>query len=346
MSDKSEFTESYSSQSNSSSETDEPVKRKNKSNINLNNKNKQSNKNNSKQPEKHIIPFESLPENLKSYITKDIWITWSFHRQQSYQQMLNNPNTFFYRNRPPWESQKCGPFTNQEEILFLERLNYFRDSLGINDGMWGYFSVPIIGRVGYQCSNFYRLLVLEKKIIDNNYILGENGRLKCVNRSRSKLNKKSLNILEQEAIKYISEYIQNNNLKNFEPKKTIITKKEKKIIYESTSSSTEIYNEEEDLEEEEEEEELQEEEEEEEEIIIKYNLCPFIGAKDQITNKPMKRPTINPNGFMLDYNTWINIINKKINYNIKIDLCNINELIEITSKNYEKYKLEIINVFI
>ena len=47
--------------------------------------------------------------------------------------------------------------------------------MGAN-GQWGIFSMAIPGRVGYQCSNFYRLLVETKQIHDPNYVLDERGK--------------------------------------------------------------------------------------------------------------------------------------------------------------------------
>jgi hypothetical protein len=80
--------------------------------------------------------------------------------------MLANPNTFFYRNRLPGDAQKFGSFTPQERDQFMERIRYFREDLQIEDGVWGLFAVPILGRLGYQCSNFYRVLLQEGKISD------------------------------------------------------------------------------------------------------------------------------------------------------------------------------------
>ena len=122
--------------------------------------------------------FEQIPEDLKIYVTQEIWDGWSPIRRESFMQIIKNPNTFFYRNRPPGDPQKYGPFTAEEESQFLERLKYFREELNINDGLWGLFSVPIKGRVGYQCSNFYRLLIKNKKVEDDRYEVQEDGKLK------------------------------------------------------------------------------------------------------------------------------------------------------------------------
>ncbi len=39
----------------------------------------------------------------------------------------------------------------EERALFFQRV----EEIGVN-GQWGIFSMVIPGRVGYQCSNFYR----------------------------------------------------------------------------------------------------------------------------------------------------------------------------------------------
>lgn len=56
--------------------------------------------------------------------------------------------------------------------MFFQRL----DELGAN-GQWGIFSMTIPGRVGYQCSNFYRLLIKNKEVIDPNYIIDAKGKI-------------------------------------------------------------------------------------------------------------------------------------------------------------------------
>mmetsp|Transcript_95117 Transcript_95117/g.116457 ORF Transcript_95117/g.116457 Transcript_95117/m.116457 type:complete len:133 (-) Transcript_95117:158-556(-) len=53
--------------------------------------------------------------------------------------------------------------------------------MGVNGGQWGTFSQAIPGRVGYQCSNFWRKLIQHGKVNDYNYNL-QNGKLKLVKR--------------------------------------------------------------------------------------------------------------------------------------------------------------------
>lgn len=119
-----------------------------------------------------------IPNNLKVYVSQEIWSSWSNIRRDSFKQIIKNPNSFFYRNRPPGEPQKYGPFTQAEEKIFVQRLKYFREELGIKDGLWGYFAVPLEGRVGYQCSNYYRKMIQDGKIRDDNYEVMPDGKLR------------------------------------------------------------------------------------------------------------------------------------------------------------------------
>jgi hypothetical protein len=55
---------------------------------------------------------------------------------------------------------------------------------------WGIFSMAIPGRVGYQCSNFYRLLIKQGRLVDEKYEITEEGEvnnytLKCFLVSKS-----------------------------------------------------------------------------------------------------------------------------------------------------------------
>lgn len=148
-----------------------------------------------------------MPENLRAVIPNDIWNSWSNIRRASFKQIMKNPNSFFYRNRPPGDPQKYGPFTAAEEKQFIERLKYFREELGVNEGLWGYFSVPILGRLGYQCSNFYRSLIASGKIVDSSYELMPDGKLRYLYGGTKiggdKLPQKVMSILDKEAFAFI-----------------------------------------------------------------------------------------------------------------------------------------------
>ncbi|KAI8377647.1 uncharacterized protein BYT42DRAFT_614312 [Radiomyces spectabilis] len=96
---------------------------------------------------------------------------WSQARIRAYQMIDENPNSYYYRFNAPGEEQRKGQWTEDEKKVFFERLR----EVGAN-GQWGIFSMKVPGRVGYQCSNFYRLLVETKKIKDPNYVLDERGK--------------------------------------------------------------------------------------------------------------------------------------------------------------------------
>ncbi|KAI7864877.1 hypothetical protein BDF14DRAFT_1829766 [Spinellus fusiger] len=96
---------------------------------------------------------------------------WSQARIRAYQMIDQNPNSYYYRFNAPGEIQRKGQWTEEEKELFHERLR----EVGAN-GQWGIFSIKIPGRVGYQCSNYYRLLIETKKILDPNYVIDEKGK--------------------------------------------------------------------------------------------------------------------------------------------------------------------------
>ncbi|CAB4378462.1 hypothetical protein RhiirA5_353860 [Rhizophagus irregularis] len=96
---------------------------------------------------------------------------WSEARIKAYKAIDTKPNTYYYRFNAPGEEQKKGQWTQEEEELFFKRLK----EIGA-DGQWGIFSMAIPGRVGYQCSNFYRLLIETGRVKDPNYVLDEKGK--------------------------------------------------------------------------------------------------------------------------------------------------------------------------
>merc|ERR1719320_1839006 len=89
---------------------------------------------------------------------------WSKARRKAYKAIEKNPNAYHYRFNKPGETQAKGAWTADEHKRFMEVLL----EKGANT-YWGIFSINIKGRVGYQCSNYYRLLVKHIKIWDPNY---------------------------------------------------------------------------------------------------------------------------------------------------------------------------------
>ncbi|KAL7315224.1 hypothetical protein PS15m_006701 [Mucor circinelloides] len=96
---------------------------------------------------------------------------WSSARIRAYQMIEQNPNSYYYRFNAPGEEQRRGQWTQEEQALFHKRLA----EVG-SKGQWGIFAMKIPGRVGYQCSNYYRLLIETNQIQDPNYVLDEHGK--------------------------------------------------------------------------------------------------------------------------------------------------------------------------
>ncbi|OHT00899.1 hypothetical protein TRFO_32337 [Tritrichomonas foetus] len=145
------------------------------------------------------LKYDEIPEQLRQYVTEEVWESYYPARRESFVKMFQNPNSFFYRNRPPGDPQIFGAFTSQEEELFIQRINYFRNDLKIYDRLWGLFAVPFKGRLGYQCMNFYRHL------IDIGVLKKCKPKADGMRRSRGTVAPEVIKQLEQEAFAFIKE---------------------------------------------------------------------------------------------------------------------------------------------
>ncbi|KAF1800853.1 Homeodomain-like DNA binding domain-containing transcription factor [Mucor lusitanicus] len=96
---------------------------------------------------------------------------WSEARIRSFKMIEKNPNSYYYRFNEPGEEQRRGPWTEDEKKLFIDRLKVMG-----TEGQWGLFSKGIPGRVGYQCSNYYRFLIETKQLQDEKYVIASNGK--------------------------------------------------------------------------------------------------------------------------------------------------------------------------
>ncbi|CAO3654858.1 unnamed protein product [Mucor hiemalis] len=101
----------------------------------------------------------------------DGYAGWSAARLRAFKMIDKNPNSYYYRFNAPGEQQKKGKWTDEENALFLKRLQ----QVGANS-QWGIFSIAIPGRVGYQCSNYYRFMIEMGQLHDPNYVLDEKGK--------------------------------------------------------------------------------------------------------------------------------------------------------------------------
>eukprot|EP01083_Nonionella_stella_P197445 725920_1 len=105
-------------------------------------------------------------------------------QKSAYENRVKNPNGFYYRFNDSGEKQKNGGWSNSEHKSFMKRVLEF----GVNIE-WGFFSQVVAGRVGYQCSNYWRKLMDDGYVKDENYVMekGKNGKMK-----RRQLKKKEI----------------------------------------------------------------------------------------------------------------------------------------------------------
>ncbi|KAJ1977613.1 hypothetical protein H4R34_003512 [Dimargaris verticillata] len=90
---------------------------------------------------------------------------WSSAKFTASKLFQKNPNAYFYRHNEPNVDQHTGDWTEEEAQLFLDVARRY----GCGD-KWGLFASYIPHRVGYQCSNYYRQVVLPQGwVIDSNY---------------------------------------------------------------------------------------------------------------------------------------------------------------------------------
>ena len=326
---------------------------------------KSAKKDKSKKSDNSDAPDNSIiPEKLRFYVSQEIWSMWSPIRRESFKMIIKNPNTFFYRNRPPGDPQKCGPFTSEEEEQFLKRLKYFREELKIQDGLWGFFSVPIRGRVGYQCSNFYRLLIKAGKVVDDHYELQEDGKLKFIKgQTKETPSPEVMQLLEKEAFDFIKQCMTTEDgvvpqvsmpiqVTADNTTRPVFTKpykikraskeivnfighernlRERKSIQDTLSNGAKNAG-------------------------INTNLrtlhacfdrnhsCPLYGATDPMTKEPIEVPMMDPSGFVMDLKSWRRVFRHNEMPPCQFLANDENDLIEINPKNFNHFRSLITNI--
>lgn len=214
-------------------------------------------------------------------VSKAVWSSWSLAHQHSYLKGVKNPNTYFYRNLPPGETQKNGAWSSDEKKVFLERLEEMRKKYGPNSSpQWGIFSMQIKGRVGYQCANYYRKLVKDGEITDDGYSLDENGKLHF--KPLMKIRKKAkVERSENKKVKQMS-------------------------IYDQWSTQN-----------------------------------PLVGMKDFITAEDIKVPAMSPDGYVLDYKTWLSLLKEKSENPFTGTHLNKRQLVILNHENIDEYRHKI-----
>lgn len=240
-----------------------------------------------KKPEKK--PENSKPRRQQNVelpkpdeIDEEVWENWSFAHKQSYLKGIKNANAYYYRNLPPGEKCKFGKWTPEEIRIFMNRIKSMSKNSHFYElaPQWGIFSMAIPGRVGYQCANFYRNLVLEGKIIDPRYQV-DDGKLKYIafgtsdGRKRSRKSQKMVLINDNDNEQ---SFDVNEDDDNTSTDCTSIYEK-----YRDNPDNPSLYQ-----------------------RLSKEN--PLQGAKDSVTGNHIRIPAISPDGYLLDYSTWLKII--------------------------------------
>ena len=104
---------------------------------------------------------------------------WSDARKKAWSNREKNENQYYYRFNAPGEAQGEGKWSEAEHELFLKTLEDVRSgAAGYPMYQWGSFSKNIPGRVGYQCSNYYRTLIKNGEVEDANYMVDEKGQMR------------------------------------------------------------------------------------------------------------------------------------------------------------------------
>jgi len=132
-------------------------------------------------------PLGEYKETVKTVKPRN-WSSAKFVASKLFQK---NPNAYFYRHLEPGLTQNFGDWDENEKELFLKIAKKY----GCGD-KWGIFSSYIPRRVGYQCANYYRQVIIpEGLIIDPNYKFSKWGKaIYCgnLNNNRKKKDNKKL----------------------------------------------------------------------------------------------------------------------------------------------------------
>nr|CAG8474996.1 8066_t:CDS:10 [Entrophospora candida] len=234
---------------------------------------------------------------------------WSEARVRAYKLIDKNPNAYYYRFNAPGEEQRLGRW--EEEILFFNRLA----ELG-NECQWGIFSMAIPGRVGYQCSNFYRYLIESGRIKDPNYVIGKNGKAQYLFKS---MNKRTTE--KEEMIRKHSKHesrVKKSKTSNI-PESHVL-KSQQQDLMQGVAGTDDV-------------------------DVIEQNdddENPLPGFIDTISFEVVKRPAISPYGHVMGYDSWV----KCLSTGPKKNICPLTkkplkkrELVILTKDNINQYRL-------
>eukprot|EP00924_Labyrinthula_sp_SR-Ha-C_P005007 maker-scaffold_1-snap-gene-18.43-mRNA-1 protein AED:0.00 eAED:0.00 QI:84/1/1/1/1/1/2/52/515 len=236
---------------------------------------------------------EGVIVDNKIYYKKDLLAAdWSEARIKSFMSINTNPNSYYYRFNKPGEAHRTGDWKKEEVEQFMKKL---KDDNGVNY-RWGEFSIEFRGRVGYQCSNFYRRLIQEKKVTDPNYVEVD-GKLKFLGRDGKKFTRKKEE--QERKAKAKIEREEKKRQREIEKQLGIHKKPKKKSRKKKKKTKIDEFG----L-------EVTDESESEVEDLDKNGLELIPGLQCQMTFRTVRNPTLSPYGHIMGYNTWIQILNR------------------------------------
>ncbi|ORX82778.1 hypothetical protein BCR32DRAFT_326702 [Anaeromyces robustus] len=175
----------------------------------------------------HKNPLGEFKETIKSVKPRN----WSAAKYVASKLFQKNPNAYFYRHLEPGLTQNIGDWDDEEKELFIKIAKEF----GCGD-KWGIFSSYIPKRVGYQCANYYRQVIIpEGLIFDPNYKFSKWGKaIYCGSyNSKTKKNRKSDKNNDKE---------NNNNSNNKQKKELRNTNDNEQIKYTNNNNQIKYTN--------------------------------------------------------------------------------------------------------
>jgi hypothetical protein len=239
-------------------------------------------------------------------------------RKISFGQAKAHPNSYYYRHLPPGEEKRTGPWTADEKRLFLARMQEMRAGSDTFGHDWGIFSLSIPGRVGYQCSNFYRSLLSTGELRDARYAPGDDGRLHHTSRVRNGK---------------VSTYRKGKNRVLPPPEVAVRPIRLTDVISVKLTRGLPVQ---------------QRDDVEDEKKVSRYESWamqnPIPGAVDLLTGEAMRVPAMAPDGYVLDYKTWVESLSKDPVSPFTRVHVNKRQLVILTTDNYHEYAHKIVNL--
>jgi hypothetical protein len=237
-------------------------------------------------------------------------------RKISYAQARERPHAGYYRHLPAGETQRNGAWTEAERRKFFERMREWRGDSDTFTGCWGTFSLGIPGRVGYQCNNFYRALLQSGEMHDSQYVIGEDGKMHHASRVHPPRESQRKKVEHQQSKPFTIDMIESLRFVKGSETRT-----------QAVSSDLAF---------------------EEEHQISRYEMWamqnPLPEAIDFITQEPIRVPAISPDGYVLDYKTWLESLSEKpVNPFTQRHLTK-RQLVILTTENINEYAGRIVNL--